>query len=149
MSKSSSGLWEHMRTLSSLRKKPSIKTFAQAKEYLGNRSRVKIGNETYLEKYSGSDQVISIRYVNTDIIIYYNNGMIRLDTGGYYSNSNKKRFNIFTPFNIESKNNQWYVFTNDGVFRFERVITFTEDGVCTDPTSYKVAHARSSSQGLR
>lgn len=142
MSEASSGLWEHLRSCKRLQRTPSIKTFAQAERFLGSRDSVKIGNNTILEKFVYNDVQISICHFRTSIVTYYKNGEIRLDNGGYFTATTKKRLNLYSPFVVAAKDGRWFIHTDDGVFLFARGIRFTETGLCTESDKYKVGVAR-------
>ena len=66
-----------------------------------------IANNTV--KYTLKDGTQIIRLYKTDIITFHTDGMIELNTGGYYTRTTKDRLNRFQPFNIHQKNYVWYV----------------------------------------
>ena len=67
-----------------------------------------IANNTV--KYTFKNGIQIIQLYETDIIIFHTDGMIELNTGGYYTRTTKNRLNRFQPFHIYQKENyEWYV----------------------------------------
>jgi hypothetical protein len=64
---------------------------------------------------------IGIQYHNTEIVTYYENGSVRLNSGGWQTSTTKARFNAFLPRKISVWQNlgAWYVTTPNGDFEFE------------------------------
>jgi hypothetical protein len=64
---------------------------------------------------------IGIQYHYTEIVTYYLNGSVRLNSGGYKTSTTKARLNAFTPkgINVWQQLGSWYVTTPAGVFEFE------------------------------
>lgn len=60
------------------------------------------------EGYEPSKCAISIRLHSTDVVTYYPDGSIRLDSGGYRTVTTKDRINRFSPIRVWSKNWEWY-----------------------------------------
>ncbi len=66
-----------------------------------------IANNTV--KYTLKDGTQVIRLYKTDIITFHIDGMIELNTGGFYTNTTRNRLNRFQPFTVYQKNYEWYV----------------------------------------
>lgn len=97
----------------------TIKSYADADEILTGRckQRRKIGNNTWLERVL--ETAIAVRLHQTDIVVYYSDGSILLDTGGWMTVTTKARINEFSPFGVSSTRGEWSVsrhnpaYTND------------------------------------
>lgn len=88
-------------------------TYMQLLTLLGNRKRKKLAGNTYLTR--GDYGCLTITHHNTDIIkvTYMSGGSLnhswKLNNGGWFSMTTKKRLNQFTPFSIFQTKGQWYV----------------------------------------
>jgi len=72
----------------------------------------KIKNNTYrIELING----YKIRFHDTDIITYTNDGYYTLNNGGFFTNTTKKRLNEFLPSNyyVYQKDFNWYIKNTD------------------------------------
>jgi hypothetical protein len=104
-----------------------ITSYEAADERLYNRFGVavesrKLRNNTYLQR-RGTDEVrlsatmtlraqkIAVRLHNTDIVTFYSDGQIELNTGGWFTITTKDRMNRYlpAPFSIFSVNGSWHV----------------------------------------
>jgi hypothetical protein len=75
----------------------TIQSWFGAQTALGNRDSRKIAHATYL-RADGEDFVI--RQHQTDIIWYYKNGDITLNTDGWFTRTTRDRLEEFTPFSF-------------------------------------------------
>ena len=87
-------------------------TYQQLAEYLlkgKNKENRPIANNTRVIRRS--EKMIVIRLHNTDIITFYENGAIGLNSGGWKTVTTKDRMNRFTPRNIAISTDRgiWYV----------------------------------------
>lgn len=80
---------------------------------LGDRTRLKVANNTRLIRIYGGD-AIAIRLWATDVVTYYRDGRIILNSGGYKTVTTKRRMNDWTPPSIMlyQENWDWYVVTH-------------------------------------
>ena len=87
----------------------TIKSYTDADEILTGRckDRRKITNNTWLER-RGPDE-IAVRLHATDVVTYYADGSIRLNTGGWFTVTTKARINEFSPFSVSSNRGEWNV----------------------------------------
>lgn len=98
---------------------------------LGNRESMKIANNTRLERASNGE-AITIRLHGTQIVTYWRNGAIVVNSGGYRSTTTKGRMNIVLPqrFGIFQKDYNWFVqvgdFANGFNVPFEDGMNLTE-----------------------
>jgi hypothetical protein len=71
---------------------------------------MKIANHTHLERASNGE-AITIRLHSTQIVTYWRNGAIVVNSGGYRSTTTKARMNTVLPqrFGIFQKNHEWLV----------------------------------------
>lgn len=77
---------------------------------LGSRQGLKIANNTHLERASNGE-AITIRLHYTQIVTYWRNGAIVVNSGGYRSTTTKARMNTVLPqrFGIFQKAHEWFV----------------------------------------
>lgn len=65
---------------------------------LGDRVRAKVGNNTYARRLTpGNFGPIAVRLHETDVVIAYVDGSVRLDSGGWRTVTTKDRVNRFLP----------------------------------------------------
>jgi hypothetical protein len=89
-----------------------LSTYEQLAEYLlkgKNKENRPIANNTRVIRRA--ENMIAIRLHNTDIITFYENGAIGLNSGGWKTVTTKDRMTRFTPRNIgvSSDRGVWYV----------------------------------------
>jgi hypothetical protein len=75
-----------------------------------NHAQKKLANNTYAERYSDS---INIRLYDTNIIKFFPDGRIVLDSGKYRTVTTKDRINQFSPVNIRQEKSKWYIMYNN------------------------------------
>lgn len=101
---------------------PSISSYAEAEKACTSRgkpaARRKLANNTWVER---RDAGFAVRLHDTDVVTYYPDGSIRLDTGGWRTVTTKERINRFSPFGISSVKGVWTVFTGVGTASTRRV----------------------------
>jgi hypothetical protein len=72
-----------------------------------NRKERKIGNNTYAEiEY---DRSISVNLHGTDVVRFYPNGLVKLNSGGWRTHTTKQRINKYSPVKIFQKNFEWFL----------------------------------------
>ena len=72
-----------------------------------NRQERKIGNNTYAE--IEHDKSISVRLHGTDVVRFYANGLVKLNSGGWRTHTTKQRINKYSPVRIFQKNFEWFL----------------------------------------
>lgn len=94
---------------------------------LGQRQSLKIANNTRLERASDGE-AITIRLHGTQIVTYWRQGAIVVNSGGYRSTTTKARMNTVLPqrFGVFQKNHEWFV--QVGGFENGHAVPF-EDGL--------------------
>ena len=95
--------------------------YQSAKEKLGNRTRRKLENNTYLELRDNGD--IAVKLHATDVVTYKPNGDTVLNTGGWHTVTTRDRINKYSNANISQKQGVWYV---------DNIATFA-DGMIVKP----------------
>ena len=80
-------------------------TYTEAAAVLNGRDSVKLGNNTWLESFSGG---IAVRLHNTRIVWFHEDGRVTLHTGGYRTVTTKDRLNQFIYGKVYQKAHQWY-----------------------------------------
>lgn len=72
-----------------------------------NRKERKIGNNTYAYiEYDGS---VSIALHGTVVVRLFENGLVRLNSGGWRTHTTKKRINKYSPVRVYQKNYEWFL----------------------------------------
>lgn len=92
-----------------------VKDYKSASEYLkggkDKTSRPLPGRSTRLESREGG--AIAVRYHNTDVVTYIDNGLIALDSGGWRTVTTKARLNEYLP-------HPWHVYQDKGIWYLGR-----------------------------
>lgn len=88
----------------------SINSYSDADQLLQGRNHQsrKIGNNTYLVRYTDWGN-IAVRLHATDIVTYYPDGRIVLNTGGWKTVTTKSRINEFSPLQISQAKGVWSI----------------------------------------
>jgi hypothetical protein len=105
-------------------------TYQDALHKLGNRVSRVIDNNTTLHKCS--DGAIAVRLYQTDVVTFWPDGEIKLDSGGYRTVATKERINEYAPAacHITQCNGRWYlgnVGTNGGQHFYDGLIYHPEN----------------------
>lgn len=91
-----------------------VDSWETADKYLdGTVARKYAGNATYVHQ-RGTNR--AVRYHDTDVVIFHQDGSITLDTGGHATALTARRMNAHTPANvrINRKDGTVYVTVDDG-----------------------------------
>lgn len=108
----------------------TVNSYKTAKELLGNRTRRKLENNTYLE--TREDGSLAVKLHQTDVVIYKENGDMVLTSGGWKTMTTKDRINKYTRWGtVTQKNNQWFL---KGSFVFVDGVTITAKGAVKGAT---------------
>lgn len=85
-----------------------VLTYNTIKDFLGNKDKRKIGNNTYVLK---CDEGMALRLHHTDIITYYPDGSLKLSNGGFETVTTRDRFNYlnFHGYYVETHLENWYL----------------------------------------
>jgi len=75
-----------------------------------------IGHSTL--EYTTPDGRRIIRFHRTNVVTFHPNGDVTLDSGGFQSNTTKKRFNEHAPVDVYQHRHEWFVRTKAGTFPF-------------------------------
>jgi len=128
----------------------------QSSKYEG----VALGNNTRLvQREHHVVECYAVKLHNTDVVTYFPNGLVMLDTGGYYTATTKRRINkYYDGPRITQVDYEWYIggtlyreaiskrdmtgsplFTSDRVYLMKgRIVEADEDGT---PASFEVEPA--------
>src|SRR4030095_13736112 len=85
-------------------------TLKQAKQLSGVTSARKLDNNTFELQYANGNR--AIRLHDTNIVLFYPDGRIKLNTGGWQTPVTKDRMNRFSPFLITQRKGAWYITVN-------------------------------------
>lgn len=66
----------------------------------------KLAHNTYLIR-AGDAYVV--RFHGTDVVTYYPDGRVRLNSGGWRTYTTKRRLNMFGPVPVWAERGEWYV----------------------------------------
>lgn len=108
---------------------PLIRDFEQADAYLGGKTNRPLPGR-FTRIIRRRDNEIVIRHYATDIITYFEDGAIRLDTGGWRSFTTKERLNEYTPrdLRIFQRRGVWFWSAGKQLGHFADGIVFSRDG---------------------
>jgi len=113
-----------------------IKNYTEAENYLGNKNKRPLAYKTKLIRRDS--ETIAVRHHDTDIIVYYQDGTIILDNGGFYSPTTKERMNLFTPSNIRIYQEKSIWFVSDP--NIDKDITFTRPTIIEPDGTIEPTH---------
>lgn len=83
--------------------------YETAKNMYENSRKRKLAGHTYLIK---TERGYGIKFWDTVIVEYHSDGVIVLDTGGYFTRTTKSRINQFTEnIRVYQKDFNWYIET--------------------------------------
>lgn len=105
----------------------AIRSYEDGIEFLGNRTKRKLGNNTDLV---GGLDAVHVRLYETSVVIHWADGTFSLDDGGYRTVTTKDRINQTIPhgYRVYQRDNEWYVSDPKGrEFTFDRSIVWTKD----------------------
>ena len=71
------------------------------------RSQRKVGNNTYA--YIHYDGSVSIELHGTKVVVFYPNGLVKLNSGGWQTSTTKDRINKYSPVKVYQKKGVWYL----------------------------------------
>lgn len=111
-----------------------IQTYEDARTFLaGGRDKTSrpIACNTRIETRDGD--AIAVRYHATDVVTYYPDGEVVLNSGGWQTYTTKDRFNRFSPMQVWSEGNGiWAAETGPDSARYEDGLTMSPDGTFQD-----------------
>lgn len=84
-----------------------MNSYADANAKLGSRSTRKLDYRTYLERRSNDS--IAVRFWETDVVTYFADGTIALNSGGWRTPTTKSRINEYAPVNVWQEKGVWYI----------------------------------------
>lgn len=91
-----------------------IRSFEDCESFLDGRDSRKLGHNTYVERRSdmGGHPCFTIRHHRTDVITYFAEGRVMLDTNGHMTPTTKWRLNKCSPFSVYSEGDgEWAVYS--------------------------------------
>ena len=79
--------------------------------------RAKLHKNVYLEQRGDA---IAVKYHDTDIVVYYPDGKIKLSNGGWKTVSTKQNISTYSPYSVYQRKGVWYIVTipNAGARKF-------------------------------
>lgn len=119
--------------------KATPKSFAEAMQVLAGRDSIRLGNNTYLEYHAdrdGSRVYVAVRFHNTNVVIFHDDGRVTLHSGGYHTVTTKERINRFVDGRVFQKDFDWFYAYPDverGGMRWSTAADFEEGMVVSDP----------------
>lgn len=111
------------------------KSYADCAALASGRTR-KLANNTYLET-AGAPERYAVRLHSANVVTFYRDGRIALDSGGWRTVTTKDRMTRFSPFAVWSERGVWYVGRRSAYtaeprpWVFVDGITFSPDGSVT------------------
>jgi len=90
-------------------------TYAEALALLNGKDRVNLAPNTTLDRQRGG--LLTVTLYQTQIVAYYESGLVELDTGGHLSKLTVERMNRYLPPNVEVRRKLGGLLVNDVVVR--------------------------------
>lgn len=125
--------------------------YPSAKSFLRGSSDRKLAHNTWVLDRSHTastmrhGHAIAVRYHNTDIVTYFEDGTIIVNNGGYMTVTTNKRLNLFLPpgFRVMQKNYQMYLLApHDRKLPFDGYVEFNADNLRQAGKVVQVDHRR-------
>ncbi len=127
-----------------------IQTIEEARTFLSegrNKDSRPIACNTRIETRDGD--AIAVLYHSTDVVTYYPDGTVVLNSGGWQTYTTKDRFNRFSPMQVWSEGSGiWAAETGPDSARFEDGLTMSPDGTFQDWKADRYA-GRKAEEALR
>src|SRR5687767_4430618 len=94
-----------------------MKSYSEAAAFLGRKaSRPLPGRSTRMERRG--DAAIAVRYHDTDIVTFWGDGSLTVNSGGFRTVTTKARINEYTPIRVSQKRGLWYVGHGENIAMF-------------------------------
>ena len=87
----------------------TIASYKQALETLNGHARRKLKNNTYLEMHP-EENYIAVRLHATDVVRYFSDGRVQLNSGGWQTVTTKDRLNEYSPFHVTQRAHKWTLY---------------------------------------
>ena len=84
-----------------------IKSFSDAEKLLADRTSMKLGHNTYLDRLTHDS--IGVLLHQTYVVVFNRDGSIKLNSGGWQTVTTKDRMNRFSPVSVGAVNWVWCV----------------------------------------
>ena len=97
--------------------KGRVYSFHSAESLLQGKASKRIGNNTELDRLTHDS--IGVLLHRTYVVVFYRDGKVKLNSGGWQTVTTKDRMNRFSPFQVYQDDHEWYVVTNKGTVDFE------------------------------
>jgi len=99
---------QDLKVLESDPRKEKTMTYEEAKEMLKGRNSKKIGNNTYLVDLENR---IVVRLHDTNVVTFYEDGKVKLNSGGWQTVTTKDRMNKYlpVPWKVFQEKFEWYL----------------------------------------
>lgn len=91
-----------------------------------NKDSKKLANNTYLIRNNDS---IAVKLHNTNVVTFYSDGRIILDSGTWRTNTTKDRINTYSGFRISQNSGKWTLHVNGNSYPFNDGITIKNNKV--------------------
>lgn len=95
-----------------------------------NAQRRKVGNNTYLVRRGAC---IAVQLHDTDVVTYFPDGRVMLNTGGWGTVTTRDRINTFAPVRMHTERGVQWVASKGKVYRYQDGIMFGPRGACLNP----------------
>ena len=96
----------------------TIRSYAEAARVLagGIGDRRKLANNTYLVRRA--DGEIAVMLHETDVVIYYHDGTVKFDSGGWRTPTTRERINQYSPATVMQQAGVWLINALDSTVTF-------------------------------
>lgn len=126
-----------------------MNTYIEAAEQLGGKASRKLENNTYLHRID--EHTIAVKLHDTDVVTYYDDGRIVLNSGGWRTVTTKDRMEKYSPVWLRSFDGDWHI-ARHGEAGYRKTGDIFNDGVTLEVSSdgeLKITGAGQSTVKLR
>lgn len=82
-------------------------SYGAAEAILQDKQIIEVGHNTYLRRLA--DNKIGVHLHRTDVVVYYKDGTVELNSGGFETVTTKDRMNKFSPVGVQQTNREWFM----------------------------------------
>jgi hypothetical protein len=94
------------------------KNYFQAEVFLSDKNSRRIPGIRSTSIQRLDDERIALIYHETNVVPWYKNGDVCLNSGGHRTKTTKKRMNQGSPFAVYQNNHRWFVSDNNSSISF-------------------------------
>lgn len=109
------------------------------------KDRRKLANNTYANRCVNNADAIAIRLHDTDVLIFYSDGRVVYDSGGWRTVTTKDRMSTYGPWPVYQRDRVWYIRDRRTDTEHEYYDGFTVNVGVVAPATYSIVRFREGS----